>query len=175
VWHGTPFGRFDAVTPARQQQRAANGNGVFLLILGAAAVFLALRYLDWYAVPQRGPDSSGNITFASLHTSADQLGGAGIATAYFDWLAWALLIGAFVVGWLANLAWPPADALRVLAFLLGFLGVVATFYALLQHAHATGSTRSVVYHGTWGLWTAVAGYAVLAVGGVLGPITDRKR
>jgi hypothetical protein len=161
------------VTATRREERSVNSTGIFLLVVGAVAVLLALRYLDWYDVTDTAADSSGNVRFASLHASADQLGGAGVATAYFGWLAWALLVAVLVVGGLANAPWPPADGLRVTGFLLGFLGVVATWYALAQHFNATGSTHNVFYHSTWGVWGALAGFAITALGAVLGPRTDR--
>jgi hypothetical protein len=161
------------VTAARREVRSVNSTALFLIVVGALAVLLALRYLDWYDVTDTATDSSGNVRFASLHSSADQLGGAGVATAYFDWLAWTLLLAVVVVGGLANAPWPPADGLRVAGFFLGVLGVVATWYALAQHFNATGSRHSVFYHSTWGVWGALAGFAITAVGAVLGPRTDR--
>jgi hypothetical protein len=150
-----------------------NALGLFLIVLGAALVVLSLRYLDWYAVTDNATDSSGNVTFSSLHTSADQLGGAGVATAYFDWLALTLLVATIVAGWYANVPSPVADALRVVGFLLGFVGLCATYYALAQHFNATGSTHNVFFHSTWGVWAALAGFAVTAIGAALGPSTLR--
>ncbi len=150
-----------------------NALGLFLIVLGAALVVLSLRYLDWYAVSDNATDSSGNVTFSSLHTSADQLGGAGVATAYFDWLALTLLVAAIVAGWYANVPSPVADTLRVLGFLLGFVGLCATYYALAQHFNGTGSKHNVFFHSTWGVWAALVGYAVTAIGAALGPSTPR--
>ncbi len=157
------------MTAASQGQRSVNGTGVFLVLLGAALVLLAMRFLDWYSIDGSGADTSGRVTFSSLHDSARQLGGAGVATAYFGWLALALLIAVLVTGWLANLPWAAADALRVAGFVLGFAGCVGTYYALRQHFNATGSDHSVFFHSTLGMWAAVGGFALAALGSVLGP------
>ena len=141
--------------------------GAALVLLGAVLVLLSFRFLDWYDVPG-SVDSSGDVTFSKLHASADQLGGAGVATAYFDWLAWVLLLAVIVVGVAASVPTPAVDALRVAGFLLGATGVAATYYALAQHFNATGSTHSVLYNSTWGLWAALAGFLLAAGGAALG-------
>jgi hypothetical protein len=142
--------------------------GAALVLLGAVLVLLSFRFLDWYDVPSSA-DSSGNVTFSKLHSSADQLGGAGVATAYFDWLAWVLLLGVIVAGAAANVSTPVVDVLRVTAFLLGVAGAAATYYALAQHFDATGSAHSVLHNSTWGLWAALLGFLLAAAGGALGP------
>ncbi len=156
------------MSDVQQRRRVVGLPGAALVLLGAVLVLLSFRFLDWYDVP-RSVDSSGNVTFSKLHSSADQLGGAGMATAYFDWLAWVLLLGVIAVGVAANVPTPAADGLRVAGFLLGAAGVGATYYALAQHFNATGSTHSVLYNSTWGLWAALAGFLLAAAGGALGP------
>jgi hypothetical protein len=157
------------VTSTKGERRAIGVPGVILVLTGALLVLVAFRFLDWYDVPAHGADSAGDVTFGKLHSSADQLGGASVATAYFDWLAWVLLIALILVGVAANLATPITDALRVGGFLLGLLGAAGTYYALAQHFDATGSTHSVFYNSTWGLWAAFLGFLVGAAGAVLGP------
>jgi hypothetical protein len=157
------------VTAAKDGQRIVGVPGVALVLLGAGLVLVSFRFLDWYDVPSRGADSAGDITFGKLHSSADQLGGAGVATAYFDWLAWVLLIALILVGAAANVVTPLTDGLRVAGFLLGMVGAACTYYALAQHFNATGSEHSVFYNSTWGLWAAFLGFLVGASGAVLGP------
>jgi hypothetical protein len=142
--------------------------GVLLVLIGAGLVLLSFRFLHWYDVPATH-DTSGDVTFSKLHTSADQLGGAGVATAYFGWLAWVLLLVGIVVGVAANVPSPAADLLRVAGFLFGLLGVAGTYYALAQHFNATGSTHSVFHNSTWGLWAVLVGFGLTAVGAALGP------
>ncbi|WP_375478887.1 hypothetical protein [uncultured Jatrophihabitans sp.] len=156
-----------AKTAARRG--SVNGAAISLVLIGAALVLLSFEVLDWYAAPQSTADTAGAVTFSALRASTRQLGGAGVALAYFDWLSWAALIGVIVAGTWAALPTRAADPLRVLGFALGTVGAVATYYALLQHFDATGSTHSVLYNSTWGMWAAIIGYATAAIGAVRGP------
>ena len=167
---GSGWGVRYVLDVAREQAppRAVGVPGIVLVLLGAVLALLSFRFLHWYDVPA-GHDSSGDVTFSKLHTSADQLGGAGMAAAYFGWLAWLLLIAGIVLGVAANLPTPMSDALRVTGFLVGLLGVGGTFYALAQHFNATGSRNGILHNATWGTWAAAAGFALIAVGAVLGP------
>lgn len=153
------------------QKRAIGLPGVLLVLGGAAVVLIAFRFLDWYDVPTRA-DSAGSVTFGTLHSSADQLSGAGAARAYFDWLAWVLLIATIAAGIAANLPVPAADPLRVTGFVLGILGVAATYFAIAQLHNAqvaAGATEhSVFYNSTWGLWGAFAGFLLAAAGAGIG-------
>jgi hypothetical protein len=148
--------------------RTTSGRSVLLVLAGAIAVLASIRFLHWYEVPA-GHDSSGAVTFAKLHASADQLGGAGVASAYFGWLAWVLLIAGIPVGVAAAIPSPLADPLRVLGFLIGLIGAGGTYYALAQHFNATGSTDGVLHNSSWGLWSALGGFAAMGLGAALGP------
>jgi hypothetical protein len=156
------------VSATREQRRSVGLPGIGLVLVGAAVVLLSFRFLDWYDVAGTGADSVGDVTFSTLHSSAEQLGGAGVASAYFSWLAWALLIAMIVLGAAANLPVPGADALRVAGFLVGVLGVAGTYYALAQHSNSTGGS-GVFHNSTWGVWLALLGYLLGAVGATLGP------
>jgi hypothetical protein len=161
------------VPPTANPPRAIGTRSILLVLVGAVLVLVSFRFLDWYDVPHGRADSTGDVTFSSLHSSAEQLGGAGVALAYFSWLSWALLIAVIVLGVWAALPTRAADGLRVAAFLVGLAGAVGTYYALRQHFNATGSTRNLFYHSTWGVWAALAGYLIAAIGAVLGPRRDR--
>src|SRR4051794_16793179 len=90
--------RFQAVTASDDAQRAIRPIGVVVVLVGALLVLGSFRLLDWYDIPNQGADATRSVTFSSLKTSADQLRGAGVAGAYFDWLGWVLLIALIVVG-----------------------------------------------------------------------------
>jgi hypothetical protein len=160
------------VDGAKDRGRSIGVPGVVLVLGGAVLVLVGFRFLDWYEQPA-GADSAGKITFGALHATADQLGGAGAAAAYFDWLAWVVVIALIAAGLCANLPLPAADGLRVAGFLLGLVGVAATYFAIAQlhNAQVTAGAQkhSVFYNSTWGLWAAFAGYFVAAVGSGLGP------
>jgi hypothetical protein len=160
------------VTAATGDGRSFGLPGAVLVIVGAALVLIAFRFLDWYDVGG-GTDSAGNATFSKLHNTADQLSGAGAARAYFDWAAWVLVIALVVGGIAANLPVPVADGLRVVGFLIGLIGAGATYFAIAQLHNAQitagAAKHNLLYNSTWGLWAAFAGYLIGAIGAGLGP------
>jgi hypothetical protein len=162
------------MTAAKNAQRAIGVPGVGLAVAGGALVLVAFRFLAWYDAPAR-TDAAPRVTFGQLHGNADQLGTASTATAYFDWLGWVLLLALVALGVAANLPGRPSDALRVAGFLLGVVGVGATYFAVAQLHNAqvaAGAARhSVFFHATWGLWLTLAGFALGAIGAALGPRT----
>jgi hypothetical protein len=160
------------VSTEQEGRRTVRLPAVALVLVGAALVLISFRFLDWYEVPHRA-DSAGAVTFATLHSNADQLSGVGSATAYFDWLAWLLLILLIGVGIAANLDAPATDGLRVVGVLLGVVGTAATYFAIAQLHNAqvaAGAQKGSVFHNsTWGLWAAFIGYLTAAAGAAIGP------
>jgi hypothetical protein len=158
---------------ATRERRGLGLRGVALVVVGAALLIVSFRFLDWYSVARHVADRPSRITFGTLHGNADQLTGAGAAPAYFDWLAWVLLIAVVAVGVAANLPLSFADPLRVLGFLIGLIGLAATYFAIAQLRNAQeaagGAKHNVFYNSTWGMWAAFAGFAVAAIGAGLGP------
>jgi hypothetical protein len=142
--------------------------GVWLVLVGVGLVVASFVKLNWY-LSEGGADSVGDRGFHALRHTVDTLGGTPIAGAYFDWLGWALLAGVLVIGIFANLPGPISDVLRVVGFLIGLAGSAATFYGLEQLLHAEGSSSSVWHNSSYGLWTALGGYLIAAVGASLGP------
>jgi hypothetical protein len=163
------------MTPAKEANRLIGLPGVVLVIAGGVLVLVAFRFLEWYDPPARA-DSTPRITFGELHNSADQLSGTGTATAYFDWLAWVLIIVLVGVGVAANLPVPAADVLRLAGFVVGIVGVAGTYFAVAQlhnaQVAAGGERHNAFYNSSWGLWLVFAGFALGALGAGLGP---RKR
>ena len=161
--------RLQGVTSAEHGQRAIGVPGIGLVVTGGLLVLVAFRFLDWYDVPTASANSAGEVTFGKLHSSAEQLSGAGMAGAYFGWLAWTLLIALLVAGVGANVASPAADALRVTGFTLGIAGAGTTYLALAQHFDATASEHGVFYNSTWGVWATLAGFLAAGAGAAIGP------
>jgi hypothetical protein len=165
--------RFQPVSGTDDAQRATRPLGVVVVLGGALLALAAFRLLDWYDTSARGPDSAGTATFSDLHDNADQLSGAGAATAYFDWLAWVLLLTMVCVGVAANLPIPPAEVLRVAGCIVGVLGIAATYFAIAQlhnaQVSAGGERHTAFYNSSWGLWLAFAGFAAGGIGALLGP------
>jgi hypothetical protein len=160
------------MTSAEPASRGIGVPGAMLVIAGGAVVLIAFRFLEWYDTPARA-DSADKITFSELHGSADQLDGAGAANAYFNWLAWLLLIALVLVGVAATMPIQAADALRVVGCVVGVVGVVATYFAVAQlhdaQVAAGGERHNAFYNSTWGLWLTFAGFASGAIGALLGP------
>jgi hypothetical protein len=160
------------MTSAERAARTIGVTGALLVIAGGALVLVAFRFLEWYDSPGR-TDATSKITFSELHGSADQLAGAGAANAYFNWLAWLLLIALVLVGVAATMPIQPADALRVAGCVIGVVGVAATYFAVAQlhnaQVAAGGERHNAFYNSTWGLWLTFAGFAAGAVGALLGP------
>lgn len=158
---------------ATESEQSFGVVGGVLVLAGALLALVSFRFLDWYDVSPDAADSAGSVTFARLHTGADQLKDAAIATAYFDWLAWALLLALIVVGVAANLPTALADPLRVAGFVVGLLGVASTYYAVAQYFDATGTDHNVLHNASWGVWAALTGFLVGAVGAGFGPRRSR--
>jgi hypothetical protein len=157
-------------------RRGVRTIGVVLVLGGAVLVLVAFGPLDWYDVPTRNAaDATDDISFSALHSSAGQLGGTGLATAYFGWLAWLLLIGLIMTGVAANLPFGTVDPFRVAGFLCGALGATATYFAVTQlhnaQVAAGAEKHSVFYNSTWGLWAALVGFVIGAMGAALGART----
>jgi len=145
-----------------------------LLLVAAGAVLIVLSYytFDWYGVG-RGADSAPETTFGNLRASIDQFGGARAAEVYFDWLAWVLLIAVILLGAVANVESRLTDLARIAGFVVGAAGIAVTYYALLQYSDAqadAGAARhNPLFNASWGLMTVLLGYALAAIGAVLGP------
>jgi hypothetical protein len=157
------------VTASDDTHRAIRPLGVAVVLAGALLVLASFRLLDWYDIPEQATDATRSVTFGSLKTSADQLHGASVTGAYFDWLGWVLLIALIVVGVGANVRSRLADPLRALGFVLGLLGAASTFFALTRYFSATNSDHNIFYNSSWGLWAALTGFVIGGIGAVIGP------
>ena len=145
--------------------------GLALLLVGSVSAATSFVSLHWYSVVSATDSAGAGFTFADLHDNADQLG-APVAAAYFDKLAWGLVAVVVLLSLAARVASPVAPLLRLLGFLTGAAGVALTFYALAQlfdaQRVAGGSSHSVLHNAGSGLWLACAGYALLALGAIVG-------
>jgi hypothetical protein len=149
--------------------RTVRARGVVLVLAGALLTLASYRLFDWYDVPGQAADSTRSVTFSALGTSADQLTDAAFATAYFDWLAWVLLIALILIGVAANVRSGLTDPLRVAGFIVGLGGAASTYFALTTYFDSAGSAHNVFDNSSWGLWAALAGFLLGGVGAALGP------
>jgi hypothetical protein len=138
------------------------------VLVGGFAVLIAIAFLDWYDFPSGG-DAAERVTFRDLGATADHIDVPGIVPAYFDWLAWMLLIGVVAGATVAYVRPQFAPPLRVVGFLLGGIGSFLTWYAL-QKITSYGDEGSYAFQSaTVGVWLAMIGYAVTALGAAIGP------
>lgn len=141
-------------------------------------MLLSLTVLTWYE-GARGHDVAGaERTFRDLRSNLGTFDAPSASVAYFDWLAWLLLIALIVVGLVANLPTPAANPLRVLGLFLGMVGSAATYYALFvyfEDIRERGGTGDVFQNARWGLWFALTGYALAGVGAAVGPMRGKSQ
>jgi hypothetical protein len=157
---------------ATRPRRAVNDRNLLLVVVGAALVVAAFGGLQWYKADGGNNVAGLGFTADDLKANADSLG-AAVAGAYFDWLALTLLVVGGVAALAANVPSPVCDPLRVVAFTVGLLGVIATYYALAQLFNAQqaagGSAHTVLHNASFGVWAALLGFALITLGGALGP------
>lgn len=138
--------------------------GAVLAAVGAVLLIVSFTAASWF-------DTNGLASFNRVHQAlgiAGSLGRAsGLATAYFSWLAWVLLVAGVLLALLALAPNPLSGVLRITGALVGLLGVALTFGAI-QLAPGTGY-RDWLGHVSAGFWLAVAGFALVAVAAALGP------
>ena len=160
----------EAVPPT--SQRAARPEvGVYGLALvagGAALLLVSFLTLSWYAVGTPG-NSSLRFSFDRLHgLSGAHSALPDVTRTYFGWLAWTLLAAVVVLGVLAALPTRLAQPARWLGLLAGAFGASMTYFAFdrLNGGHG-------VSHARPGVWLALAGFALAALGAVVGPTVGR--
>ncbi|GAB2477437.1 hypothetical protein [Jatrophihabitans fulvus] len=179
-WHGPPRGELGygaEVTAGTQDERAAarlqvrSGN-LLLTLLGGLLVLAAQGGLQWYTVEDGVNVADTGFTRTDLHANATSLD-AAVAAAYFGWFGWTLLIVSAAAALLANLPTRLSDPLRVLAFLAGALGLVATYYALAQLFNAQeaagGADHPVWHNASYGAYAAFGGFLLMTLAGTRGP------
>lgn len=136
--------------------------GAAIAVVGLVLGIISFVALDW--VSQNGQTA----TFGDLKKLIGQVGTdnlPGDTGMYFSWLGWVLLIVSFVVALLACLPSPASPALRGLGVLLGLAGIGLTIWAI-KGSDSWGDTfkdKSI------GLWLALAGFLLIAIGSAIGP------
>ena len=145
-------------------QRSTGGPGIVgivLAVVGAVAVIVSFTALEWF-------HEFGKAKFSDLaDATGSRTGATGIATAYFGWLAWVLLVAALLAAIVANLPTPASGALRPLGALLGLAGAGLTFWAI-KFAHFGGYTE-FLKRADLGFYVAVGGFVLIAIGSMIGP------
>ena len=138
--------------------------GAAIAVVGIVLGIISFVALDWVS------DSGQTLTFGNLKDLVNSAGGLGQSLPgdteiYFTWLGWVLLIVGFVVALLACLPSPASPALRGLGVLLGLAGIGLTIWAM----KGDSSWSDLFKHGAIGLWLALAGFLLIAIGAAIGP------
>lgn len=136
--------------------------GALLLVIGVAA-------LNWYTVlGQEGK-------LSDLGDSAKDLD-AGLMKAYSGYLVWILVLAVVAAAVVASLPSGAAALFRIIAPVLGVIGVVVTLLAsstFWNKAKDTGLQDAGVFkHAQIGLFLTLAGFLIAGIAGVFGPRRD---
>jgi hypothetical protein len=132
------------------------GVGLILLIISLVA-------LDWF-----GDGVLRNGQFSDLHRLVnDNPGATGLASAYFSWLGWVLVIASFVIAVAATLPSPAAGPLRALGAVIAAAAIAFTFFAI-QLSDGTAYSQ-FIKHAAIGFYFALGGFLLVGIGALCGP------
>ncbi len=127
--------------------------GALPLGIGFLTVLAAMTLMDWYD-PLNDPKFSGVSAAASNSPNLSPL-----ATAFFGWLGWTLLLGSLVLGGAAI-----ASRIRWLGYALGAVGIAGAVIAYTSHVAVVDLAGGIDH--SLGVYAAVIGYLVFAGAGV---------
>jgi hypothetical protein len=147
--------------------RSIGLRGIAVVLVGAFFLLASFSVLEWYPGSTE-PSAIAHIHFADLHDMARLDASPTLSAAYFDRLAWLLLLAAIAVGFAANLPTPASGLLRMVGVAIGLGGVAATYYALDGLARLNEGDYPL-HHASAGIWLTFVGYLLVAVGAALGP------
>ncbi|MCU1656210.1 MAG: hypothetical protein JWO57_866 [Pseudonocardiales bacterium] len=164
----TQFARLD---PGPSQRFGVAGSA--LAVIGAALLIVSFTAVNWFT-----KGTLGRSHFSDVHQvlNIQSAFAAGLAKAYFGWLAWVLLAVTVVIALLANAPSPFATALRVIGALAAAASIALTFLAInLLKSGVPGapSYSEYIKHARVGFWMAIAGFLLVGVGALIGPRRGR--
>lgn len=142
-----------------------------IAVIGAGLGVVSFTVVDWFDFGT----SSSPADFKGVHDglkAADKFA-AGIASAYFSWLGWTLLI---VTALFALIAVMPTvgRAFRIIAPVLAVVAVALTFVAMKlfsSNASEVGIDKSYSYyldHASAGFYLALAAFVLMGIAGAVG-------
>ena len=156
-----------------QQSQSVGYVGIALAVVGAMFMIAGVTALNWYSV------GGEHATLSDLQPGAKDMD-VGLMTAYGGFLVWILLILVLAAAVAACVPIGSAGpAMRVIAPLVGVLGVVVTLVALNSYwSKFKGLNRTqdvpdgkagIFTHSASGLWMTLAGFLIAGIAGVFGP------
>lgn len=133
--------------------------GAGLATVGLVVVLISLLAVDWL-------EGIGRFTAVrDLVLSAPRA--AGFSKVYFGWLIFVLGAAAFVLALLGNAPTSGSGGFRALGALAGIAGGGLAFLAIRLQSAVRYS--EYLGHARAGFWLAVGGFAVIALGALIGP------
>jgi hypothetical protein len=146
------------------------GSGAKFGVVGAtfAGVGLILLVISYVALNWFSTSVVQNTKFSDIHTLVkDNPGAKGLATAYFSWLGWVLVIATVVIAIAATLPSPAAGPLRALGAILAAAAIAFTFFAI-QLSDGQAYTQ-YLKHVSIGFYFALGGFLLAGIGALCGP------
>jgi hypothetical protein len=160
----TQFARID---PGPSQH--FGGPGALISLVGAAMAVVAFLGADWFA----GSTPAQGARFHEVHKVLQlpelKRHATGIASAYFSWLAWALLVAALLAAWVAAVP-TLGRAFRVVAPAVCVVAIGLTLAAIRLFSGVSdfGSYWDALKNARIGFYLALAGFLVIGLGGAIG-------
>ncbi len=134
--------------------------------LGTVLLLISFIGLPWLSV-------GDGLSTGDIRSRLDDLGIAAsdLSVAYFSWLAWVLLLLSAGSAIAAGLPLPGLSlAFRIAGPIVAGFAALFTFGAIQLTDAAYSSTQDTyVAHAAAGFWLAVAGFALIGAGAIVGP------
>jgi hypothetical protein len=163
--YAAPTAAYGAVPPGRGGS-GVNVTGIVLAVLGAIAGIIAFTATRWFS------DFPLGGKFPRVHDVLDSAGpaAAGVAKAYFGWLAWVLLAVAVISALLATFPNPLAGVMRIVGALVALAGIGFTFWGIKLVSDRTGYGEYLKHAlKAPAFYLAVGGFLLVAIAALLGP------
>ncbi len=163
-----PAGRYSAAANAYGAPIGSGAQfgvvGVTLAGIGFILLIISLTAVTWYKIT----GSSSGFSFSDVGNTLDASPSAsGLASAYFSWLAWTLVIVGLVVAIGANLPSPASGPLRALGAVVAAAAIAFSFLAIRLTNGAAYS--DAISHANVGFYLAVGGFLLMGIGALIGP------
>ena len=140
--------------------------GIAAAVVGALLLILGIAALDWYSA---GGDK---LKLSDLHKEA-KAADIGLMKAYGGFLVWILVVLVVVAAVLACIPGSASATFRVVAPVVGLVGLVVTLVALNSFwskvKDAGGTDVGIFKHSAIGLYLTLLGFVVAGIAGVFGP------
>ncbi len=139
--------------------------------VGLVLVLVSFLALTWFD----GGPGGARLDFGDTHRLLGDAGpvAQGLASAYFSWLGWGLLVVTFACALVAAVP-TIGRPFRLIAPAVAAVSIAITFLAIDLFGSASTAFHSPSYSdyldsATVGFWCAVAGFALMGAAAAIGP------